>query len=84
MQELRRALDVGEEEGDGARRKLRAHAEIMRGSRIADKVAPQRTFPHTRAGHVVRWHRPAFTRQLDPTLASSRSILSEVDVARRR
>ena len=30
VEKLRRALDVGEEEGDGARRKIGAHGEIMR------------------------------------------------------
>jgi len=29
VQELRRALDIGEEEGDGAGREIRAHGEII-------------------------------------------------------
>ncbi len=63
VQQRRRALDISEEEGDCAGRKLGAHAEIMRGSRIADKVARSSDIPAgspsehlTRhAGHEDRW-----------------------------
>jgi hypothetical protein len=60
VQKRRRALDVGEEEGDRAGWKLRSHAGIIRRSRRAGKTHCPRT-PHARACGAGR---PRYARRL--------------------
>ncbi len=53
VEQVRRALDVGEDESDGATRQLGPHAEIIRRSPLAGKRLPQGTFLHDRADETA-------------------------------
>ena len=53
VQQRRRAFDIGEEEGDGAGRKLGAHAWIIRRCRGPATCAAQATFPQAGAAGIT-------------------------------